>query len=70
MELPGQGSDLSHSRDLSHSCDNDGSLTHCAGLGIELVSQLFQDAPDPIEPQRELPRLLTFSIPCAIYYSF
>ena len=33
MEFPGQGSDLSHSVDLSHSCSNTGSLTHCAGLG-------------------------------------
>ena len=30
MELPGQGSDLSHSCNLLCSCSNDGSLTHCA----------------------------------------
>ena len=31
MEFLGQGSDPSHSLDLSHSCDNPGSLTPCAG---------------------------------------
>lgn len=35
MELPRQGLDLSHSRDLSGSCGNARSLTHCAGPGIE-----------------------------------
>ena len=30
MDLLGQGSDLSHSCNLSHSCGNAGSLTHCA----------------------------------------
>ena len=30
MELPGQGSDPSSSHNLSHSCGNAGSLTHCA----------------------------------------
>ena len=35
MELPGQGSDWSHSRDLSHSCGNTRALTHCAWLGIK-----------------------------------
>ena len=35
MELPGQGLDLNCSLDLSHSCGNAGSLTHCARLGIK-----------------------------------
>ena len=34
-ELLGQASDQSHSFDLSHSCGNAGSLTHCARLGIK-----------------------------------
>ena len=44
IKLPGQGSDLSQSHDLSHSCGNMGSLTHCARLGIEPASQCSQDA--------------------------
>ena len=39
IELPGQGSDLSHSHDLSHSCSNARSLAHCARWGIEHASQ-------------------------------
>ena len=39
MELPGQGSDLNHSHELSCSCGNAKSLTHCAGLGIKPMSQ-------------------------------
>ena len=39
MEFPGQGSDLSCSCDLSCICSNARSLTHCAGPGIEPVSQ-------------------------------
>ena len=31
----GQGSNLSHSCDLRHSCGNAGSLTHCTGPGIK-----------------------------------
>ena len=31
----GQGSDLSHSCNLCHSCSNTGSLTHCSGPGTE-----------------------------------
>ena len=55
MELPDQGSDLSRSCHLSHSCSNTGSLTHCAGPGIEPATQCSQDATDPIVPQWELP---------------
>ena len=31
----GQGSNLSHSCDLCHSCGNAGLLAHCTGWGIE-----------------------------------
>ena len=54
MEFLGQGSDPSHSQDLSCSCSNDRSLTHCARLGIEPASQRSQDAADPVVPQQEL----------------
>ena len=54
MEFPGQGSDPSSSFDLSCSCDNTGSLTHCPGPGIEPGSQCSQDATNPIAPQWEL----------------
>ena len=36
---------------LSQSCHNAGSLTDCARLGIEHVSQCSQDAADPVELQ-------------------
>ena len=62
MELPGQGSDLSHSRDLGHSC-NARSLSHCAGLGIEPASQRSQDAAHPILPQREFLHAENFKSP-------
>ena len=55
MEFPGQGSDLSCSCDLCHSCSNMGSLTYCAGPGIEPTSQRSREATDPVAPQRELP---------------
>ena len=55
IEFRGQGSDLSHSCDLSFSYGNAGSLTLCTGLGIKLVSQRSRDAADPLVPQRELP---------------
>ena len=54
MEVPGQGSDPIHSCKLSHSCGNAGFLTHCAGLGIEPMSQRSQDTANPIAPQWEL----------------
>ena len=54
MEFPGQGSDPSHSCDLSHSCGNTRSLTHCFRPGIEPVSQHPQDMADPIAPQQKL----------------
>ena len=54
MEFLGQGSDPSHSCDLSCSSSSAGSLTHCAGLGIEPASQGSQDTANPIAPQWEL----------------
>ena len=44
MEFLGQGSDLRHGG------GNTGSLTHCARLGIEPVSQGSQDTTDPVAP--------------------
>ena len=47
VEFLGQGADVSHSYDLYQSCGTYGSLTHCAGQGIEPVSQRSRDATDP-----------------------
>ena len=52
MELPGQGSDPSHSCKLSHSCGNVD--PYCAAPRIKPASRRSQDAADPIEPQKEL----------------
>ena len=52
MELPGQGSDPCCSHGLCRS--NTGSLTHCAGLGIDPATQWSRDAADPTAPQQEL----------------
>ena len=60
MECPGQRSDPSHGCDLSHSCGNTISLTHCTGPGIEPVSQ---DATDPFAPQQEFQELHVDSFP-------
>ena len=43
----GQGSDLSHSCDLRHSCGNAGFLTHCAGLGIKPAPSAPKKPPIP-----------------------
>ena len=43
MELLGQRSDPSRSYKLHHGCGNTRSLTHCARLGIEPVSQRCRD---------------------------
>ena len=53
-EVPRPGWDLSCSCDLSHSCGNTGSLTHCARPGIKPASQHPQDAASPAAPQWEL----------------
>ena len=55
IEFIGPVSYLSHSCHLGHSYSNTGSLTHCAGPGIEPTSQCSQDTTDPIAPQQELP---------------
>ena len=39
---------------VCRTCSNTGSLTHCAGPGIQHASQGSQDATDPLVPQREL----------------
>ena len=54
MEFLGQGSDLSLSSNVRHSCGHVGSSTHCASLRIKLASQCFQNVIDPIVPQWEL----------------
>ena len=54
MEFLDQGSDPSCSHDLSRGYSNARSLTHCAGPGIEPECQRFQNAADPLAPQREL----------------
>ena len=53
MELPGQGSGLRCSWELSHNCGNTGSLTHYAGLGIKPAPQCSKDPDNPVVPQRE-----------------
>ena len=60
MELPGQGSDLSHSCDLCCSCSNTGSLTHCAGPGIKPASQRSRDTAILLHHSGESP-ILGFS---------
>ena len=54
MERQGQGSDLSHSRDLIQSCSSAGPLTHCARLRTEHMCQHPQDVANPVAPQWEL----------------
>ena len=66
MEFLGQGSDPSHSRDLSHSCGNAGSLTHCAGPTIEPVSQSSQDTTDAITTKQELLQLIFIYESCIL----
>ena len=58
MELPGQGSDRSHSLNLSHSCGNTRSLTPLCWTADQTcipVAPNSQDAADPVVPQQELP---------------
>ena len=47
-KILGQGSNLSLSCDLHHSCSNTGSLTHCAGMGIKPMPQR---QPGPLQRQ-------------------
>ena len=51
---PGPGNRSQMKLNLSHSCGNPGSLTHCARLGIEPMSQHSQDATNAIVLQWEL----------------
>ena len=54
MEFLGQVSDPSRSCNLSCTCGNAGSLTHCGGPGIEPETQCYQEAASPVVPQWEL----------------
>ena len=54
MELPGQGSDPSHSRDPSCSCSCARSLTPCVGPGIGPASQSSHKAVNSVAPQQTL----------------
>ena len=45
MEFPRQGLNPSQTCNLHDSCSNAGSLTHCAGLGIELASLIAASIP-------------------------
>ena len=44
IEFTGQGPDVSCRCDLCSSCSNTGSLTYCAELGVEPVSQSSREA--------------------------
>ena len=57
-KLLGQKLNSSPNYNLHHSCSNAGSLTHCAGLGIEPAFQRSSDAANPVVPQRERLRVL------------
>ena len=50
---PSWSNNLSCSCNLSQSCSKAGSLTYCAGPGIEPVSQSSQDTVNPALPQQE-----------------
>ena len=60
MEFLGQGSELSHSCNLSCSYSNARSLTHYAWPGIKPASQGSQDAANLLAPERELPFSFSF----------
>ena len=62
MEFLGRGTDRIHSCRLSCHCSNAGSLTHCAGPGIEPVSQHSQDNADPIVPQQECLKVFIINV--------
>ena len=53
MEFPGQGSDLSRSYNLSCSCGNAGSSSHCAGPGSNPCPSSSQDAAECILSQQK-----------------
>ena len=54
MDFLGPGLDPSSRCDLSHSCGNTGSLTHCASQGCNLCPRAPKEAADHIAPQWEL----------------
>ena len=62
LELLGQRSDPSRSLHQSCSWGNNGSLTHCAGQGIEPAFQQSQDTTSPIVPQQKLLFKIFFKI--------
>ena len=55
------GPEQSCSYNLSCSCRNARSLTHCAGLGIKPASQYSQDAANPLRHSRNSPLFLLLS---------
>ena len=52
MEFPGQGSDPNGSCNVYCCCGNTGSLTHCAGLGIDPCPSLPEIQPIPLHHSR------------------
>ena len=69
MEFLGQGSDLSYVYNLTCSCSNVGFLTHCAGPGIEPMSQCSQDAANPIVPWWELLVINFYQMPYQVFFT-
>lgn len=64
VRFPGQGSDQSHSCDLSHHWVYTGSLTRHAGLEMEPAFRRSRDPAHPTAPQREL---LDFTVKSQIF---
>ena len=63
LEFLGQGSDPSPRGNLRRSCGNAGSLTLCAKLGVEPVSQCSQNAAKPVTPRWEsLPLCISMEV--------
>ena len=54
MEVLGSGIILKLQLQPMCSCSNAGSITHCAGLGMEPASQGSRDTTNPVAPQRNL----------------
>ena len=61
MEFLGQESDPSHCN-LCHSCGNAASLTHCAGAGVEPMSQCCRDTTNPVVPWQGFPHCFYFYV--------
>ena len=62
MEFLGQGSDPNQGLNLSHSCGNASSLTHCARLGTKPASQPPRCL-QSLVPQGKLPPLFFLAAP-------